>query len=107
MTSGNETGLCASPEEIDNYVSKVKVETWISGFKLDFMIHGGGIPARKNVRWIKTDMLDPKIVKQNWLLTRKHIINTEDSFVQLGPLSIDWAYYDVAEAQEDSAFRNP
>ena len=65
------------------------------------------IPARQDVRWLRTDILDPKIVKQNWLLTRKHVINTEDSFVQLGPLTIDWTYYSISEVMVDSAFRNP
>ena len=65
------------------------------------------IPARQDVRWLRTDILDPKIVKQNWLLTRKHVINTEDSFVQLGPLTIDWTYNSISEVMVDSAFRNP
>ena len=78
----------------------------MAGYKIDFANHVGE-PARKDVRWLRTDHLDPKIVKQNWLLTRRHQINTEDSFFQLGPLSIDWTYYDISLVMEDFAYRTP
>ena len=64
-------------------------------------------PAIKDVRWLRTDLLDPNKLKRNWLLTRQHTINTEDSFFQLGPLTIDWTYYDISKVGEDFAFRTP
>ena len=71
------------------------------------MNHDDNVPALYDVRLLRTDILDPKIVKQNWFLSRKHIINTEDSLVQLGPLTIDWAYYSITEVMVRSVFRNP
>ena len=58
--TNNET--CATSEEIDKFIKRVKVETWVVDYKTDFMLHEG-IPAVHDVRWLKTDMMDPTIVK--------------------------------------------
>ena len=79
-TENDEKGRCASPEEINKFISNVKIETWTANFKLDFNIHEG-IPLRNNVRWLRSDVLDPEIVKQNWIITRQHVVNTEDAYI--------------------------
>ena len=48
-----------------------------------------------NVRWIITDFLKPNEIKQNWIITRMETIQTEDSFIQLGPLTIDYTFFSV------------
>ena len=54
-------GRCASKDEIDKFVSQIKIETWSTNFKSDFKIHNA-IPLRNNIVWIKADTLKPNIV---------------------------------------------
>ena len=41
-----ENGTCASEEEIDEYVKRIQVNTWMNYYKHDFNIHGG-MPAKR------------------------------------------------------------
>ena len=55
---------------------------------------------------MRVDFLKPNEIKQNWIIIRKETINTEDSFIQLGPLTIDNSFYRVNEIMEDRALPN-
>ena len=58
------------------------------------------------MEWIITDFLKPNEIKLNWIIIREETINTEDSFIQLGPLTIDYSFYSVNQIMEDKALPN-
>ena len=53
---------CAPVDEINDFISKIKIETWVATFKSDFNIHDG-MPLTENIRWLKSDILKPDSVK--------------------------------------------
>ena len=42
----NENVTCAPPEDINKYVKRIQVNTWMDFYKHDFIIHDGK-PARR------------------------------------------------------------
>lgn len=105
VNSTKDSNDCEPIEKINDFISKVKIETWVATFKSDFNIHDR-MPLKENIRWLKSDVLKPYEVKQNWIITRKHTLQTEDAYIQLGPLTIDTSFYSIIQVLEDKIVQN-
>ena len=68
----NET-QCKTPKEIDEYIRRIQVDTWANFYETDFLIQNG-TPAARIEKWVRTDVLDPKRNKQNWLTIEENQI---------------------------------
>ena len=85
---------CKSPEEIDEFIKRVQVETWTNYYKIDFTIHPART-ARRIEKFQKYNLLHPTYVIGNMYTIRRNDVQTEDGLVQFGQTSWDWSYYDL------------
>ena len=84
---------CASPEEIDEYISDIQIEHWTQEEHVDFTIYNTK-PVFSYLKHISSQLLNPKHT-ENYIITFKvNEIETEDDWFDFGQQN-NFEYYNL------------
>lgn len=100
---------CAPEDEIEEFVNRVFVETWASFLSVDFQIRNT-VPFQRSEKWLKADLMESEHRFVSMYQITRHVIETEDSFFQLGQVTHADEMYDLQLSHNHRMlpdFKNP
>ena len=71
---------CAPDDEIEEFISRLFIETWTNYLVIDFQIHGD-TPVVRNEKWLRADIIEKDYLITNIYRIRQHEIETEDAYL--------------------------
>jgi hypothetical protein len=80
----SERNECATPEEIEEYVRDIEVETFVTNQQLDFLIYGDVEPTVAIQQFWGSRLLDPLYTYTDFLSLAVNEVKTEDAILYLG-----------------------
>ena len=87
---------CASPEEIEEYVKDLQIDTWNMFEKIDYTDYIDR-PAYRVQDIIGSSLVTPGRVDKLILYLRQHYVETQDEWMQLGQYTFKGYFYQIGK----------
>jgi len=96
---GHTTTTCDSTADIDAYIKRIKVLTWVIAEHLDFDKYFEK-PTSPYLQNHGTHVLNPLVLQTSQLLIRYNEIESKDGWVQIGLEGTEYEFFDIKEQRQ-------